>query len=298
MNDDRGFLETLIGDGRPLLNLVALTLIGCGGFAMFQALSGGFLPQDVAFLGMSAEQLCTMQGCRILHFMVHDRISFGGVMIATGIMYLWLTNFPLHQRQAWAWRALLVSGACGFLSFLAYLGYGYLDTWHGASTLVLLPLFAAGLWRTRTLRETPGSLQQGRLLLLLSTFGIAMAGLTIMTVGMTRVFVPQDLEYMGMTREQIRAINTHLVPLIAHDRAGFGGALFSCGLAMLFCVAYGVSSRSLRQALLLAGLAGFITAIGVHPMIGYTSVSHLAPAVFGCTVYFAGVARMFSDARG
>src|ERR1041385_408612 len=78
--DDRGFLETLIGDGRALLDLVALMLIGCGAFAIFQAASGGFLPQDVAFLGMSADQLCSLQGCRIVHFMVHDRVSFGGVL--------------------------------------------------------------------------------------------------------------------------------------------------------------------------------------------------------------------------
>jgi len=294
MSDDRGFLETLIGDGRALLNLVALTLIGCGGFAIFQAASGGFLPQDVAFLGMTADQLCSMQGCRILHFMVHDRVSFGGVMIATGIMYLWLSEFPLRNRESWAWWALVVSGVCGFLSFLAYLGYGYLDTWHGASTLVLLPLFIAGLWRTRTLRgdrvARPRIRGLGHLLLVLSTFGISAAGLTIMTVGMTRVFVPQDLDYMGISAERIRAINTHLVPLIAHDRAGFGGALFSCGLAMLFCTAFGRPSKSLRQALLLAGIAGFTTAILIHPVIGYTNLSHLGPAVFGCVVYFVGLA--------
>jgi len=294
MSDDRGFIETLIGDGRALLNLVALTLIGCGGFAIFQAASGGFLPQDVEFLGMTADQLCSMQGCRILHFMVHDRVSFGGVMIATGIMYLWLSEFPLRNRESWAWWAFVVSGVCGFLSFLAYLGYGYLDTWHGASTLVLLPLFIAGLWRTRTLRgdrvTRPRIRGLGQLLLVLSTFGISMAGLTIMAVGMTRVFVPQDLDYMGISAERIRAINTHLVPLIAHDRAGFGGALFSCGLAMLFSTAFGRPSKSLRQALLFAGIAGFTTAIAVHPVIGYTNVSHLAPAVMGCAVYFIGLA--------
>lgn len=294
MSDDRGFLEALIGDGRALLNLVALTLIGCGGFAIFQAASGGFLPQDVAFLGMSADQLCSMQGCRILHFMVHDRVSFGGVLIATGIMYLWLSEFPLRNRESWAWWAFVVSGVCGFLSFLAYLGYGYLDTWHGASTLVLLPLFIAGLWRTRTLRgdrvTRPRIRGLGQLLLVLSTFGISMAGLTIMTVGMTRVFVPQDLDYMGISAERIRAINVHLVPLIAHDRAGFGGALFSCGIAMLFSTAFGRPSKSLRQALLFAGIAGFTTAILVHPVIGYTNVSHLAPAVLGCVVYFVGLA--------
>jgi len=294
MSDDRGFLETLIGDGRALLNLVALTLIGCGGFAIFQAASGGFLPQDVEFLGMTADQLCSMQGCRILHFMVHDRVSFGGVMIATGIMYLWLSEFPLRNRESWAWWAFVVSGVCGFLSFLAYLGYGYLDTWHGASTLVLLPLFIAGLWRTRTLRgdrmTRPKIRGLGQLLLVLSTFGISMAGLTIMAVGMTRVFVPQDLDYMGISAERIRAINAHLVPLIAHDRAGFGGALFSCGIAMLFSTAFGRPSKSLRQALLFAGIAGFTTAILVHPVIGYTDVSHLGPAVLGCVVYFVGLA--------
>jgi len=294
MSDERGFFETLIGDGRALLNLVALALIACGAFAIFQASTGGFLPQDVAYLGMSADQLCNMQGCRILHFMVHDRVSFGGVMIATGIMYLWLSEFPLRNRESWAWWAFVVSGVCGFLSFLAYLGYGYLDTWHGASTLVLLPLFIAGLWRTRTLRgdrmTRPKIRGLGQLLLVLSTFGISMAGLTIMAVGMTRVFVPQDLDYMGISAERIRAINAHLVPLIAHDRAGFGGALFSCGIAMLFSTAFGRPSKSLRQALLFAGIAGFTTAILVHPVIGYTDVSHLGPAVLGCVVYFVGLA--------
>jgi hypothetical protein len=293
MSDDRGFIETLIGDGRPLLNLVALTLIGCGGFAIFQAASGGFLPQDVAFLGMTSDQLCAMQGCRILHFMVHDRVSFGGVLIATGIIYLWLSEFPLRNRETWAWWALVVSGTGGFLSFLAYLGYGYLDTWHGTATLTLLPLFVAGLWRTRTLRGEPVTRPRihglGHLLLVLSTFGISAAGLTIMTVGMTRVFVPQDLDYMGISAEKIRAINVHLVPLIAHDRAGFGGALFSCGLAMLACTAFGRPSKSQRQALLLAGIAGFSCAILIHPVIGYTNVSHVGPAVFGCVAYFVGL---------
>ena len=37
----------------------------------------------------------------------------------------------------------------GFVSFLAYLGYGYLDTWHGLATLVLLPCFVLGLVRAR-----------------------------------------------------------------------------------------------------------------------------------------------------
>lgn len=309
MTDDRGFLETLIGDGRSLLTLTALILIGAGAFALFQASTGHFLPHDTEFLGMTSQQLCTLHGCRIVHFMVHDRISFGGVLIAIGTMYLWLSEFPLRRRERWAWWAFAISGTAGFLSFLAYLGYGYLDTWHGMATLVLAPIFAGGLLLTRPragetasaplstaldLRSRRGI---GRALLLASTIGIVCAGLTIMTVGMTSVFVPTDLTYMGVTPEELRGFNTHLVPLIAHDRAGFGGALISCGLAMFIAALYGFPSRSLWQALTFAGLSGFGAAILVHPAIGYTNPIHLAPAVVGCCVFTLGMALSFSSSR-
>ena len=294
-DSDDNFLRTLIGDGRPLLTLVALVLIGCGIFAIFQSSTGHFLPHDTAYLGMSAQQLCTMQGCRIVHFMMHDRASFGGVLIALGLVWLWLLEFPMRRGEPWAWWAIAVSGIAGFLSFLTYLGYGYLDTWHGLSTLALLPIYLWGLAKTwprsswKSLLVPGERMSAGRLCLLLATFGIIAAGLTIMTVGMTRVFVPQDLEYMGIDAEHLRAIHRNLVPLIAHDRAGFGGGLASCGLAMLMTVWCARLTRSLRQALFLAGLAGFGTAVGVHPIIGYTNITHIAPAVLGAAMYFTGL---------
>jgi hypothetical protein len=296
---DEGFLAHLIGDGRAFFKLIALGLIGAGAFVVFQAATGEFLPHDTAFLGMDAKTLCSLHGCRIVHFMIHDRISFGGVLLAIGVMYLWLAEFPLRRRESWAWWAMVLSGGSGFLSFLAYLGYGYLDTWHGAATLVLAPLFILGLLRTRSLREQriaplPLDLRshagRGRALLLASTAGIIAAGLTITTVGMTMVFVPQDLEFMNVTVAQLRALNVRLVPLIAHDRAGFGGALISCGVAMFIAVLYGRASRSLWQALTIAGLFGFVTAVGIHGVIGYTSVTHVAPAVAGAVVFFIGIA--------
>jgi hypothetical protein len=304
--DDRGLLETGIGDGRPLLILSAVLLVACGAVAIFQAATGHFLPHDTVYLGMTAPELCALHGCRILRFMIHDRISFGGVLVAIGVLYLWLGLFPLRRQESWAWWALALSGLTGFLSFLAYLGYGYLDTWHGAATLVLLPIFVAGLVRTRGLRRAridPRALDLrsgpgvGRALLLLSSVGIAGAGLTVMVVGMTSVFVPQDLAFMGVTRPAIHAINPHLVPLIAHDRAGFGGALASFGVAMFACVRCARPSRALWQALTIAGVAGFGTAVGVHPAIGYMSFSHVGPAVLGGVVFAAGLAFTARDSR-
>jgi len=292
------FPRALLADGRPLLRLVAVILVGAGLFAIAQAATGHFLPHDVEYLGMTAKELCSLHGCRIVHFMIHDRISFGGVLVAIGVMYLWLIEFPLGRGEAWSWWALALSGTAGFLSFLTYLGYGYLDTWHSVATLALVPLFVFGLMRTRSL--APGSwrallanggrFEPARVCLLLATAGIVGGGLTIMTVGMTVVFVPQDLEFMIVSRDALLGISDRLVPLIAHDRAGFGGALVSCGVAMFLAVWCAAPSRSLWQALAIAGAFGFGTAIGVHPVIGYNSVMHLAPAVFGAVVFLAGLA--------
>ena len=301
-----GLLATaLLGDGRRLLALVGGCLVLSGGFALFLAVTRQLLPHDVAYLGVVASQICGAQDGRILHFMFHDRAAFGGAVVATGLLYLWLVEFPLRQGQAWAWWTLALSGVLGFSSFLAYLGYGYFDLWHGTATALLLPLFGLGLGRSfarlrgaRQLRAGwrpafagPGQSGAGwgRACLLLMAAGMLLAGFTIVGVGMTRVFVPQDLQYMGLSVRQLQVLSPHLVPLIAHDRAGFGGALASCGLAMLGCVWCGPPSRSLWQVLALAGGAGFATAIGVHPLIGYTDFSHLAPAFAGLGLFVAGL---------
>jgi hypothetical protein len=83
------------------------------------------------------------------------------------------------------------------------------------------------------------------------------------------------------------------VPLIAHDRAGFGGAVCCCGLTLFLSVWCGKPSGRLWAILFLVGIAGFGTAIGVHPAIGYTDTIHLAPAVFGGLIYLIGLALTF-----
>jgi hypothetical protein len=149
--DSTGLLTELAGDGRPLLALVALGLVLSGLFALFLSATGAFLPHDVAFLGMQPRERCTLHQCRIVHFIFHDRVSFGGTLIAIGTLYLWLLAFPLRFGEEWAWWTLLLSGVIGFLSFLAYLIYGYLDSWHAVASAALLPLFIAGMAKTHRL---------------------------------------------------------------------------------------------------------------------------------------------------
>src|SRR5688572_23404493 len=149
MSEQRGLFRELVGDGRPALALTGVALFVSGAFAIFLSFRREFLPHDVAFLGMTAADLCALAECRIVRFMFHDRVAFGGTLLAIATLYLWLAAFPLRQGAAWAWWAFLASGLLGFGSFLSYLGYGYLDSWHGAATMALLPIFAMGLLASR-----------------------------------------------------------------------------------------------------------------------------------------------------
>jgi hypothetical protein len=299
---ERGFVRELIGDGVPLLELTAAALFVCGAFAVFLSFRREFLPHDVTFLGMSAHDLCGIADCRVVRFMFHDRTAFGGTLIAVATLYLWLAAFALRQGFTWAWRAFLASGVLGFGSFLAYLGYGYLDSWHGAATLVLLPIYVAGLvvsrplatisaqgWlRTAEGRQAPAPVRLGRWLLLATGASLVLAGAVILYLGATEVFVAEDLGFMGVTRQTLDAVNVRLVPLIAHDRAGFGGGLATTGVLLLTCAWYASPSRAFHQAVVIAGAAGFGCAIGTHFIEGYINPIHLAPAFAGVALFVAG----------
>ncbi len=295
-----------------LLALVGAVLVAVGLGAWAIAATSQLLPPDVRFLGMTSRALCDLHACRIVHFMVHDRVSFGGSLVAIGILYVWLAARPLAGGEPWAFWVLALSGAVGFLSFLAYLGYGYLDVWHGRATLALLVPFVFGLARSWPLvagavERGPRALLRpawrppvtsraglGRALLLFTAIGMILGGATIAIVGMTRVFVPQDLEYMNVSVAALRALNPRLVPLIAHDRAGFGGGLCCGGLTILFAVRCGVrpGAHSLWWVLLAAGTVGFGSAIGIHPLVGYNSFSHLLPALAGGASFAVGIALL------
>ena len=304
--DQAGFLPSLVGDGRPLLLAFAGALVFAGGFMLFLAATGEFLPQDIHYLGMSADDLCDLASCRVVDFMVHDRAAFGGTLMGLGVLYTWLTVFPLSRGEQWAWWTWLASGVVGFLSFFAYLGYGYLDTWHGLGTLLLLPLFVGGLWLTRGRSGAPleprrvwrhgGWLEArdhyalGRSLLLLGAAATAFGGLAILRVGVGDTFVPEDLEFIGLSAAELRAANPRLVPLLAHDRAGFGGGVVTMGLTTMLCLWCARPSRHLHQAVALAGALSLGAALTVHFAVGYTDLWHLLPALVAAASLVVGLA--------
>jgi hypothetical protein len=297
MADDRSVLEAALGDGRFLVALTGFSLALSGAFALLQSVSGHLLPHDSHAIGMDAATLMHATNPHLVGFMFHDRVAYGGSLLAIGFGYMWLAAFPMSDRAVWAWWSLVFSGAIGFLAFLTYLGQGYLDTWHGVATLFLLPVFAAGLWRSRPRQFTLASIRTsqdkrenvvarwGRALLAAAAVGLMLAGATVAVFGMTTVFVPSDLRFIGLDASTLRKISPMLIPVISHDRAGFGGGLCSIGTFLLLVARCAELNRSLVEIIAIMGCAGFGCAIGVHFWVGYLDFLHLLPAFLGFALF-------------
>ncbi len=280
--------------------MYAVGLALAGLFAWFLSAAGEALPHELRYLGLTLPELRALAGGRVADFMTHDRVAFGGTLIALGILNAWLVAVPLARGERWAWRLIATTGAFGFASFLAYAGSAYLDSWHATAAVALLLAFVPGLVIARQHLAPAESVRRswpswrtldglGRRLVALTGFGMVVAGSVILALGSIVVFVPQDLIYIGFDRAALDALNVHLVPLIAHDRTGFGGGVATIGLVILGCLRWGGWSRSLWQALAAAGGLGFGAAIGIHGLVGYLDATHVGPAVVGALVFVLGM---------
>jgi hypothetical protein len=134
--------------------------------------------------------------------------------------------------------------------------------------------------------------QWGQALLVAHSTALLAAGFVISFIGATQVFVPEDLEFMRTTREALLAAGPHLVPLVAHDRASFGGMLVASGMTFLMASLWGFrrGTRWLWWTLFLGGIPGYAAAIGIHVAVGYHSPFHLAPAFAGLVLFLAATA--------
>ncbi|MEJ8544645.1 dihydroorotate dehydrogenase [Brevibacillus borstelensis] len=270
--------------------LLGSGMVAGGLLALLVALTSVVLPYDEAFLGMKASELQALNP-QILPFMSHDRVSLAGTMISIGVIYCQLCRFGLRQKLHWAKQVLLVSGVIGFLSFFLYIGYGYFDILHAVLSLLLFPFFLLAVKQpaNNQLAPLPAQVKNdrdwrrslwGQFFFVIIGCGLAGAGLIISIIGITNVFVPQDLVFLCASPEVLQTYNEKLIPVIAHDRAGFGGALFSVGIAVLLISLWGFRQGEswVWWTLFLGGLPGFAAGIGIHLAVGYTDSLHLLPA--------------------
>lgn len=285
--------------------LLGIAMLLGGAMAMTIAATRVVLPYDEAYLGMTAAEL-SAKIPRVLDFMAHDRITLAGTMLAVGIQYVCLAWFAIRRGWHWAKVTVVASAFAGFGSFFLFLGFGYFDPLHAFVTAILFQ-FLLLAFQGRLAHAEPPSYPNltddwrwrlanwGQLLLVIQGVAIVAAGITISSVGITTVFVPEDLEFMGTTAEALRAANPRLVPVVAHDRASFGGMLISVGLATLLPALWGIrrGERWLWWMLALAGTVAYAATLIVHLHVGYIDPLHLAPAFGGLGLLWLALALLF-----
>jgi hypothetical protein len=246
---------------------------------------------DREYLGMDVGQLHAINH-HLVHFLRHDRITMAGTMAAIGVLYCGLSLGGLRRGWSWARDAFLVSGWTGFPTLLYFLGHGFVEPLHTAATLVLLPMFVTATWRHPSPQWTvrpEGSARErnraltGQLLFVLVGVGLFVGGATVSVAGLTDVFVASDLRYLGTTSDALQAANSRLLPFVAHDRAGFGGALMSAAAAITLLSAWGWRRGEawVWWTLALAAAAGFVPVVVTHSTMGYLDFWHLAPVYVG-----------------
>lgn len=272
--------------------LVGLGMIGAGLGAAVITLGPVLLWYDRDYLGLTTGGLDRIDG-DLVRFLQHDRLTMAGTMVAIGVLYTGLAWGGIRRGWLWARDAYLISGVVGFPTLFYFLSTGFLEPLHIAVAVVLFPLFLLAVWRSPTIprwtvrRDGPEGLRRralvGQLLMIVTGIGLLAGGAVISVVGMTGVFVPTDLRFLGTDAADLREANPHLVPFIAHDRAGFGGALISAAIAIILLSLWGWRRGEswVWWTLLLSAVAGFGPTLAIHYRIGYTDLSHLAPVYAG-----------------
>jgi hypothetical protein len=277
--------------------LLGISMFLGGLLALAIASTRVVLPYDETSSGLARDQLTAIND-RLLAFMAHDRVSLAGTMIAVGVLYVQLSLFGIRRGHHWARMTVLASAFAGFGSFFLFLGFGYFDPFHAFVTAILFPFLLLALHAELsppTAKPPPIPRQGGRwgqVLLVIQGVLLLTAGLVISYIGITSVFVPEDLEFMRTSADALASASPRLLPLIAHDRASFGGMLVAVGLSVLLPALWGWREDSawLWWTLLIAGTAGYVPAIAVHLVVGYTNHWHLAPAFGGYALLLLGLA--------
>jgi hypothetical protein len=280
--------------------LMGMSMLAGGALAMLIATTRVVMPYDESLAGLSRRQLSEVND-RLLSFMTHDRVTLAGTMLAVGILYTALAWRGIRQGAHWAHLSVVLSALAGFLSFFSFLGFGYFDPFHAFVTAILFQFLALTVHAPMPARQPSGppglandwrwrASQWGQLLFVVHGAVLIVAGMVISAIGMTTVFVPEDLEFMQTCAAALIDAHPQLVPLVAHDRATFGGMLISCGTATLLPALWGFQRGQgwLWRALMLAGSLAYCSAILVHWFVGYHSLKHLLPAYGGLAWLWAG----------
>jgi hypothetical protein len=95
--------------------------------------------------------------------------------------------------------------------------------------------------------------------LLLMGLGMLVGGMLALAIAETRVVLPYDEAFSGMTREELAAVNPRLLAFMAHDRVTLAGTMVTIGILYVALSYFGVR-RGLhwaQRSIVISAFAGF-----------------------------------------
>jgi dihydroorotate dehydrogenase len=118
---------------------VALCLAGI--IISFVGCTSVFVPEDLHFMHTTSEAI-TSANPRLLALVAHDRATFGGMLISSGIAMAWSAWRGYAPGRPWLWVMYLAAGLPAYICAIGvHIVVGYHDWWH------LTPAIAGGsIW--------------------------------------------------------------------------------------------------------------------------------------------------------
>ncbi len=272
-----------------------------GGATLALAASRVLLPYDESYLGLTSAAL-RRNLPNVFAFMAHDRGTLAGTMLGLGWLYALLAWQGVRRGRHGTRTAIIASALVGFASFFAFFGFGYFDTLHAFVAVALFQLTVQVMVGEEGDGPPPPEMadeedarwrraQWAQLLWVVHAAGLLIAGGVITFIGMTSVFVSEDLGFLCFTAQEAQALGEKMIGVIAHDRASLGGMLLASGVAMLLPVlwCFRRGGRWLWWAIAGLGIPAYGASLGMHWAVGYTDWRHIVPALAGLLLWAGGL---------
>jgi hypothetical protein len=104
-----------------------------------------FVGTDLDYLGTDLATLAAANG-RLIPLVAHDRATLGGMLVASGLLYLLGSLWGLRRGNTWLWSVFLWSGLAAYSCAIGiHLHVGYVDWEHLSPALAGLALLIWGL---------------------------------------------------------------------------------------------------------------------------------------------------------
>ena len=143
MRADRAWRMSLWG--QLLLVIHGFALLAAGAVISVIGITHVFVHADLEFLGTTAETLSSSNQ-RLVPLVAHDRATLGGMLLASGWVFLLPALWGYRRGSPWLWWTLLIGGSIAYSAAIAvHYAVGYLSFKHLLPALGGFALLLIGL---------------------------------------------------------------------------------------------------------------------------------------------------------